>query len=57
MEAVSTDQMILYPYISEIKPILDRILPELPSNSYLVDSMKKLNQNLPIKTVKKSVAE
>jgi hypothetical protein len=57
MEAASTDQMILYPYISEIKPILNRVLPELPSNSYLVDSMKKLNTGLPIKTIKKSVGE
>ena len=57
MEASSSDQIILYPYVSEIKPILNRVLPELPSNSYLVDSMKNLDSRLPMKTIKKSVGE
>jgi hypothetical protein len=57
MEASSSDQVILYPYISEIKPILNRVLPEVQSHSYLVESMKSIDPKMPMRTIKKSVGE
>lgn len=57
MEASSSDQIILYPFISEIKPILNSLLPSIGENSYVRQSIRELSHSLEMRVIRKSVGE